>query len=169
MPDIDIDPITQVYTGIWAMLEGYSSFADTVRPGNRIKYISGPRAPEKPSHQAADFPQVAVFSLGYRPHPEQTTCSSRLTMLWSIEAAVGDRDFSTIGTLDWIIYRALLHWRTYLRPLLWDNQAFVTLFRAKAIDDEIVARRKLRVPDGWSSLWVGECHCHFGTATLKDI
>jgi len=160
------DPITKIHGGIWSMLEASSEFKAVVRTGNRIKYVGGTRDPEKGSMLVKDLPQVAVYRLGIKPRPENTSNSSRLITLWSVEVSTGTRKDETVAQLDWIVYCALLTWRTYLKSLTWGGETFVTEFRSVSVDEEIVARRKLRVPEGWASLWVGQCDAFFSTSLL---
>lgn len=163
------DPFIQVFRGIWAMLEASEEFCSLVPEGCRIKFADGTRDPDIDERISADTARVAVLSLGPQPSPEYTSDSSGVSLLWSIELVSGSQQLETVCQLDWIIYRALLKWRAYLRErVLWNEKACVQLFRALKVDADIATKRELRAPKGWQSLWVGKCDLNFGTANLRE-
>ncbi len=161
-------PNSLVFGGIWTVLEADTDFAAAVISKNRIKVIDGTRSPTKPSLVTSDTPQVAVLPLGAKPHPFRTSSSSNFTSYWSIEMTSGTMKFETLADLEWIVYAALLEWSTTLQALEWLEVAgFVTDFRPIKADHDLVNRRKMHAPQGWRSLWVGQCDMWFGTTLLR--
>jgi hypothetical protein len=163
----DTNPISQVYAGIWTMLEANSDFTSLVRAGNRIKYVDGNMAATKQTLSDNDTPQVAVMPLGLSPHLDKSSSTSYLGTLWSIELVSGTVKTETLSQLDWAIYRAMADWRTHLSALTWNSRTFVSLFRPMKVDNDFELRRKLRVPEGWNALWTGECQMWFQSTEVK--
>lgn len=59
--DFTIDPFTQIYDGIWTLLEAQSIFTNLVKAGNRIKYSGDREFPSKPTAQHADLPEAELI------------------------------------------------------------------------------------------------------------
>ena len=62
--DFTVDPFTQVYKSLWAILEANSTFASLVKPGNRIKYDGTSENPEKFEAMYADMNEVEIYPMG---------------------------------------------------------------------------------------------------------
>lgn len=161
------NPIAQVYTGIWSLLEANSGFTALVLPGNRIKYIGGNRAAGKEIVNTADTPMVSVMPLGMRPHLDASSSSSELVTIWSIEVLPGTVKIETLSDLDWEIYRAMSEWRTLRTTVSWGSETPVKRLYPVNVDPEINERRYQRVPKGWTSLWVGHCHLWFSRGIVN--
>lgn len=175
MPDDDFntlspdDPLTLVYNATWTTLERWYEFGPLLKKGQLRKYVGGFRDPEKDARLTADVPEVAVLSLGSQPFPIQTSDSSMLEWGWSIELISGFKKFNVVASLDWIVYRAMLAWPTYILPLKWNFETFVREVRPFAIDETLRLKRETRAPSGWISLWTGKTRMVFDTATLRSI
>lgn len=62
--DFTVDPFTQVYQSLWAILEANSTFASLVKPGNRIKYDGTSENPEKFEAMYADKNEAEIYPMG---------------------------------------------------------------------------------------------------------
>lgn len=58
------DPFTQAYDALWTKLESHTGFTGLVKVGDRIKYDTGKKDPEKDSIQNAALPEVRIIDLG---------------------------------------------------------------------------------------------------------
>jgi hypothetical protein len=58
------DPFTQAYDALWTKLEAHTGFTGLVKVGDRIKYDTGKKDPEKDSIQNAALPEVRIIDLG---------------------------------------------------------------------------------------------------------
>lgn len=160
------DPITKVFDGLWAMLEGDSRFTALVPSNNRIKYNT--REGDKLEVSTADFPDTRIRYLGGTPHTERTSNSSTLFLVWSVEVATGDQRYATIFPIEWAVYCALLGWGTHLRTLTYGGvagfvkNAYYTGTTTAAIDNNQLNRGT----KGWSSVWQGEVQMWFATALI---
>jgi len=58
----DLQTIQRIlYDQTWALLEVQGGYVvENTKPGNRLKLSDGKLTPEKPQHQAADYPELAL-------------------------------------------------------------------------------------------------------------
>lgn len=161
------NPLRQVYTAIWSMLEAHTGFTDLVKTGNRIKYDGTTiYSPEKPQISSDDVPEVRVFQSGFKPHLEATTHGSNLDTYWSVQIASGAQEQPTLMDVQWAVYRALKGWQTNLKSLTWESKTFVTLCRPLEVKCTMHDKRLNRGIRGWSDLWAGEVSMWFDTADV---
>lgn len=161
------NPIRVVYQAIWSMLEGHSDFATLVGAEKRVKYTGTLiQATEKDTLTQADFPYVRVVAVGLRPHIEETSNSSALTILWKVEVSSGSRQSATLFGVEWAIYEALANWRTYFVGLTMDGDGYTVDCRPAAVRTTLGDPEVDRGTRGWSSIWAGITELKFKTASL---
>lgn len=161
------NPLRLVHTAIWTMLEANSDFTTLVPSGNRIKFSgTDTPAPDKDTLSTADVPEVRVLDTGFRPHLQQTSSSSSLTMEVQIQVTTGEQEFADLLDVQWAIYRAMLGWETYLKATItWATKACVTLCRPLAVRSLLGAKTD-RGLKGWSAVWAGQIQLDFTTSDL---
>lgn len=86
----ELDPMTQVYHRLWQILESHEPFVQLVRPGNRLRTVSGGGI-VKPSLQPADLPQVQIVPTGGTIDLFQTSTGSTFSQDYAILIRTGDR------------------------------------------------------------------------------
>lgn len=161
------NPLRQVYSAFWSMLEAHSGFTDLVLVGNRIKFSgTAARSPQKPEISDADLPEVRVVQTGLHPHLQRTSNGSSLVTRWAVQIASGDQRMPALMDVQWAIYRALMGWETHVQALQWESKEFVTVCRPLEVKVELTDRRANRGIRGWSDVWAGEVIMWFATADL---
>jgi hypothetical protein len=162
------NPLRLVHSAIWTMLEAESTFTSLVPTGNRIKYSgTAERAPDKDTLSGADVPEVRVLDTGFRPHLQQTSSSSSLTIEVQIQVTSGNQEFSTLLDVQWAIYRAMKDWATHLKDTIqWASKNCVTLCRPLAVRSTLGNKTMDRGLKGWSAVWAGEIQLDFTTSDL---
>lgn len=171
------NPIRLLHSAIWTILEANNTLCHPttglVKPGNRIKYSgTAATALEKDVVTAADLPEMRVLSGGYRPHLQQTSSSSKLTILWLIQVTSGAITFEDGMEVDWEILRAMADWETYLSTLTFASKRFVTLSRPLVVKAQLEDSGRGRGQDssrgirGWRTVWAGETQLDFTTSDI---
>lgn len=162
------DPITKTYDAIWTMLEASSDFTTAVLSPNRVKFNTRMKCITKPRLLTKDTPQVIVLPLGIHTVPEVASNASQMKYLWSIEMIPGDKQHTTWGNLEFIIWAALHKWRTYLRQALQHNsKTYVTELRTLKMTDDLRNLRDQRLgavsqfPESWICVWTGYTDMHY--------
>lgn len=148
------NPFIGVYTELWNMLEGNSAFTAVVtKAGNKIKYTGGAEFPDKETMSDADFPEVRIVLAGLQLHAECDTSSSSCWTKWAIQVKSGRFPMSTILAVDWAVFRALHHWRTYLRTnVLWAGEEIVKFLKPREASQQLDGEGGIT---GWTTVWIG--------------
>lgn len=146
------NPIFQTFCAIWNCLVANTTFATLVPEENRIDYTGTKRNPEKSGLNSADCPQVRVVQTGLEGQIFRSSSSCSMSVYWSIEAKMGDKQMESLTDLQWAIYCAMSHWKTYIRDSVkWEEQSvFRKLAPMKVVTDE---ERRLNQPNGWQTVY----------------
>ena len=165
------NPIRLLHAAIWTMLEANTTLTGLVKVMNRIKYTG--TVQEKDVVSQADVPELRVVSGGYQPHVQQTSSSSKLTVLWMIQVTSGDIRFENGMDVDWEVYRAMVDWEDYMKTLLFNSKRFVTMSRPLTVRARLEDPRRGGGQDtsrgirGWRTVWAGESQLDFTTNDLN--
>lgn len=175
----DINPIKQVYDGLWTVLEAHTGFTDIVVVGNRIKLTKGlldvneARAPDKGRVLDADFPQVRIVPAGADSYPRDTSTGTRLDLFFRIEAKTGEKQYDDLALLTWETMRAMIDWRTAtdgeespstaLAAMTWASKTFVTDISMLQRQERVAAEKSI---PGWQAVWQGRARMDFDTSDL---
>lgn len=164
----DLDPFTQVYDALWAMLEARAGITKMVRLKNRIKFTGSNRDPIKDQISYRDLPEMILVPGTGIPHLQRTSNSSSMLETLEIRVATGDQRIGEIlYPLKWEVYRALSTWETLLLALTWNSKTFVRLVRPTSVQDGVAQADLNRGIKGWSTLWACEYEMWFATADLQ--
>lgn len=167
--EVERDPYTMVYDCLWARLESHYQFANLVRRGNRIKWSTNDRDPEKEALMDSDVPIVSIVMQSSAPHPHATSTSSVDVIRIEIQARTGDKRLQyRHDPLRWAIYRALTHFAEYLYALRWHGQQIVRLARPTTITEGMIAGPESGNLKGWQCLWSCEVHMWWNSESLRS-
>lgn len=175
------DPLTQVYEGVWELLEASSEFTALVPAQNRIKYVDGPdddpafRFPAQASRQATERPQVVVEPRAGATSMFSTSDGTSVYESLQIWVLTGDQRlcynqggvWQGLFPVQWSILRALMSWEATLELLTWNGRAgFVTHCAVDAHEFAMGPSRfrEQRTPvkaDGWNLAWGGNVEMWF--------
>lgn len=161
------NPLRLVHIAFWTMLRGNTDLIpDLVLPGNCVDFIGSDYIREKDTLQDADTPELRVVAAGLKPHLEQTSSGSELTIRWEVQITSGSRRLETHLDVAWEVWRALLGWQTYLKTLKFADKEFVTLARPLVVETKLGDPRRDRGERGWSAVWAAEVQMDFTTSDL---
>ncbi len=165
----DDNPLRQVVTATWTMLENNADFLALVpQVGNRIKYIGSNLAPEKNEVLTADFPTTRIVAVQFLPRPHNTSDSSGLDVVYEIQVAQGEQWLQPLLDISFAVYRALSPWRETMHALTWEGNQFVTCAKPVEVEPISLDNQKLnRGIRGWSAVWRGLIQMDFPTADLE--
>lgn len=131
----DIDPLTQVYKSIWAILEDNSDFATMVKPGNRIKYFDK-TLPAKREALFADMPEVEIVPLPMEMNMPITNKHNQFMADYELIIRTGSNRLNfKLFPLEWLITKiffsaadANFHTKAEAAGIVW-NMTYVRSFR----------------------------------------
>ncbi|MHA1220127.1 MAG: hypothetical protein ACTSQB_00160 [Candidatus Heimdallarchaeota archaeon] len=106
--DFTIDPFTQIYDGIWALLEANTAFTDLVKPRNRIKFSGTNEKPTKAEVAFGDLPEVALIPTGGVDEFTLSSSSVALVRTFTIMIATGTLRLNKyLFPVEWACLKAL--------------------------------------------------------------
>lgn len=168
------NPLRQVYSALWTMLEASSAFTSYVKTGNRIKFTGTSLAYNKDAVGGADLPDVCIGLAGQDIHLQNTSSSSKIVQIWEIRVSTGDVRIAAVLDVNWIILCAMLGWETNLRDALtWESSGpkgdgkFVIVCRTLKIKDLLDEETLNRGNRGWAAVWRGEVELNFRTTDMR--
>lgn len=162
------NPFDLVYNKLWEILEKDTRFADSVRPANRIKFISREDSAKSSHSTTSDYPNVVLFAGAITGNLNNTSSSSKLSReyLWLISA--GDYRYSELFAVEWAIIAGMSVWCKELTTLKWMNELFVKVVRFIAGDTEKMEKQlKVAGLNGHVSIITIEVEMHFKTSDLR--
>jgi hypothetical protein len=115
-------------------------------------------------------PEMEVVAAGMRPHLQQTSSGSGLTLRWEIRVTSGSELFATLMDIEWEIFRAMEGWSTYMSSLQWASKAFVKVCRPLLSRESLGSTREAitrsRGRRGWTCVWACETDLDFTTSDI---
>jgi hypothetical protein len=160
------NPLRQVHTAFWTMLESGALFAADTAAGNRIKLNTDDEDPHKGEVSTADLPEVRVACTKVTGPFEATSNSSFMDTIWEVQIAAGERTQFIVFDVIWAVYSALRQWQTTLTGLTYNDRQFVHLTRVMDADLSEDDLEKNRGIQGWSCAWRALVRMHFKTTDL---
>jgi len=145
--DFTIDPFTQIYNGIWVLLEANTSFTDLVKVGNRIKFSGTNEKPTKAEVTFGDLPEVALIPTGSSDNFTLSSTSVELVRTFTIMISTGTLRLNKyLFPIEWACLKALYAGVDSL------NLSFVDKFRVGASTQYPENDELNRGSAGWSSV-----------------
>jgi hypothetical protein len=134
------DPFTQVYNGLWNLLESNDDLAALVKIGNRIKCTADKDGKEK--YANADFPELIIRPAAGTSEIKSTSTHVQITQTYSVLCTAGDfRADKSFFPVKWALLNALTDGTNNL------NLNFV---RHVILEDSTDNRNTERFP-GWNT------------------
>lgn len=163
-------PDMQVHEAIWSTLLGRADFVSLVESGNQDKLTALDIArPVKFQMHHADVPDVRVEPVGFTfVSLDHTSGSAWVTHVWKIQLTTGDLISDAMSTINWMVIRAFMDWRTHIKVLEWKSVEFTTVVRLKHGESTTDNSEANRDQEGWSTIWVVEVDFKFRPADLLE-
>ena len=162
----DVNPISQVQSALWTLLEDNSDFTTLVPVGNRLKFDGTDPAPEKDEVSRGDLPEVRVRPVKWKGMMQHTSNSSFAELVFAVEIATGDRGVLSMFDTVFAVWRALHAWQATLGVLEWNSKTFVHGCRTLDADLDLDNKELNRRVRGWSAVWLGRIKMHFTESDL---
>jgi hypothetical protein len=162
------NPFTQVYDGLWTLLETSPAFA-ALEPGNKIKYTGDDRSPEKRGAMFGDYLEVRIRESIGRVELHPSSSGVHYRKRYKIQIATGDQRLADMHDIEYQMLRAMADWPTVMDAIKWDEndtkivRAFDVLETEQSLDNKEL-NQNIR---GWTTVWNIELLLYFATETLK--
>jgi hypothetical protein len=156
------DPFTQVFCGLWDMLEAAPEFTGLVAPINRVKWLGANTNPRKDQVTDSDLPAVRVDFGNPFAQPDQLSGTDLLKCRWDIVVATGMQQIDSLGANGlggsiapalWAIFRSLLGYGQSLKALQYNGVPFVYRVKPGAPTVSIDNTRAQAGFIGWTATW----------------
>jgi hypothetical protein len=135
------DPFTQVYNGLWDLLELNTELASLVKIGNRIKCTSDGKG-DKEKYTNSDLPEIIIRPAAGTSEIKSTSTHTQITQTYAVICTSGDLHIDkSFFPVKWAILNALTDATNCL------NLQFV---RQVILEDSIDGRNTERFP-GWNT------------------
>lgn len=105
-PAVAVDPFTQVYDRLWALLLAYSPFATAVLPGNRIKLSAGTPV-IKDQARDADLPEAMLHQTRFTFDAFATSTSTSFMQSYRLALTHDNLRIDLCNSLKWHAITAL--------------------------------------------------------------
>ena len=168
----EINPIDQVFSGLWALVDESTPLKALVKPANMIRLDKDKdRDPFKTVVQVSDLPELTLLPDGItNANLIASTCESILTHNFTFAIATGDfRVVESLGKVQWALYSALIGWQGSLMQLEWKGVKFVKRANWVSTSHGFSDPTKNRGIKGWSALWSCAIDMRFPTISLKNF
>ncbi len=170
---MSVDPFSLVYERLWEVLESHAPFRRAVREGNRVKLSGRDRGPLKKEVAPADLPEVRIIANSITLGLNNTSSSSRMTVVYEVGIATGDQRLTaSVFPVLWETIRAMSQEEltTRLAELEWDGTAgFVKRVTVGPAAIGVTDRDLNRGVAGWSSLLSIETDLWFARSLIEPI
>lgn len=163
------DPLSTVYDALWTLMEGNTTLASLVKPGNRIKFNQQrPESPVKDQVSEADLPELMLVVSSIEPNMQATSNSSSLEVTFDWVLSTGDMSvLRKLLPVTWYLYCAMTNWNTILTALTWNGREFVKRCEALTANTGLADPERNRGIVGWSCLWSCKVLMYFTTTDLR--
>jgi hypothetical protein len=164
------DPFSQVFTGLWQLVEEHAGLSQLVRIGNRIK-LDHPRDrdPYKSAVQVADLPELLLVPEGIASMTYYTSsCHSRVLRRYAWMYSTGDlRVNHLLNPVTWELVCAMSRAPDVLPALKWRDKNFVKRLDVLDSAEGVVDPERNRNIRGWSSVFRLEVEMFFENEDLR--
>lgn len=162
-----VDPISQVYTALWSMVEAHTPLASMVKTKNRIKYNGDNRDPEKREILDADMPEIRIISSTSNPTIGRTSNGTSVVKHFKVQISTGDQRVDAgLFAIEWELYRAFANWANTMKNLTWNSKTYILKAVPTAVQDGMSNNELQRGIRGWISIWECEVEMWFTTADM---
>ena len=163
------DPFSLTYTALWTLAESRQDLTKLVKLGNRIRYDTNDRNPEKRTGTDADYPELVLVSDGMRGNIWNTSSTSSTVRLFSWYVTTGDlRVTYRLLPVEFALFRAMCGWQTVLGALEWGGERFVKRTQLLTVTNGVLRpNARSDGPRGWAAIWSLEVEMHFAMTNLQ--
>lgn len=160
------DPFSKLEAAIWMAVEASPIVTALVRPGNRIKFHSGPDKALKQDTQVGDLPELVMFPVGGEINPQNRGTSSgthSLTQRYAFIITTDQLKTSldrSVNPVKWALLRALL--RNHPGPSGWMGLPFVRLLNGSSFSDLVELPPQMGSLNRSEMAWKGVMTVEFG-------
>lgn len=164
------DPFSKAFDGLWAVLENSPLFCQAFKEGNRIKYNTTVRSPDKPEVNSADFPECRITPMRMSTKLLISSSSTFVDKAYQVQVALGDmRTNEYLHPLEFIVIAALANWQATLASLTWKAKPFIKLL---LVGEAPEGKRQTDVNRGiasWSVMASITIQMYFHTPDLQNL
>ena len=168
----EINPIDQVFSGLWALVDASTPLTALVKPANMIRLDKEKdRDPFKTNVQVSDLPELTLLPDGItNANLLNSTCESMLVHNFTFAIATGDfRVVESLGKVQWALYSALIGWQDSLMQLQWRGLPFVVRANWVSASHGFSDPTKNRGIKGWSALWSCMVEMRFPSVSIRNF
>ena len=168
---MSLDPFTQVYEALWAMLEAHTGFTALVKIGNRIKHDEGKKDPEKKEVSGAALPEVRIVDIGGTG--ENIRTSNGLTVLETFQIQVSTEYRTLYGDghglypVRYEIMKAFGGHKTALGSIADGSTTIQCVFRWSEFTSGLFNQELTRSIEGWVGIMNCEVEMWFPNSLLQ--
>jgi len=160
-----LDPFSQVYDALWALVERNQRLKEHIPSGNRIKYTN--ETLPKEENVESDTPELTLILTG-GAHDLITNCSlTKFTKSYAWALVSGDLENAKFHWLEFELMRSLVDWESTLTALRWQNCPYVQNLIFTGAEIGTLMRKLNRNVEGWSALLSVDVVMQFPTQLLR--
>ena len=164
----DVDPFSQVFEGIWTLVEAFAPFSDQVRVGNRIRLDGESRNPIKQNIQHADLPEVILHPGGGDCQLHRNSSQSQVIKRFDFLISTGDLRVDYLHfPLQWHTIRAVANWKSVIGGLVWKGEPFLIDLDIPSKTEGESDPERNRGIKGWSSIITVQARMEFSTNLMR--
>lgn len=160
------NPLRLIHNALWTLLEANATITTEVKPGNRIKYITTKREPEKRDATSDDYTELKVVPVSSLPKLSASSSTDDWDVTWQIRVATAEQPLQTVLDIQWEIFQALAKWKATMDTLTYNGKGFIKKAMAKRTTMTLDDSNENRAIRGWTAVWTGETELFF---TLSDL
>ena len=167
------NPLRAADAAIWSLLESSPEFLLMFPSGTQrqVRLVSDDERGSNPDLEQlgpADYPRVRVSLLRAMPATERNSSCSLLTAAYAIEICTGETYQSAALDACWVIYRAMLRWKTYVKDVVtWNGDPCCYDVDAAEIDFTDQNAQRNRQTDQWITVWTTQVFFSFSSDDLQ--
>lgn len=166
------DPFSMVYTALWDLAEAYDGLTELIKIGNRIRYDSDNRQPEKRTTQDADMPELILTTTGLSANIWDSSSTSKVVRRYSWIAYTGDyRVDCRLFPVEWALFVAMHGYKQVLNALEYRDARFCKRTNILDVINGVIRPEHTSqvAPRGWSAVWACEVEMHFQTNMIEEL
>lgn len=160
------DPFSQVYNGLWTLVDRNNDIDLLVPKGNRIRF--DPDNQVKRLHSNADLPELILTRTGGQYNVDSNNTYTHLIAEFTWQISTGDLLINPLfNPLTFELYRSMIDWRCVLCPLKWCGCEFVKDLILPSSEEGPGISVADEKRTGWSALLIVQVKMGFSLSNLK--